>query len=254
MLEKYTIDSVLLLDQPGNKQWGSIVGAMKPGAHLLLFSDVGNHHLGAIAAEDNGLEIRDTIAWVFADEGNDVGMMLITVARKPLEGTVAENTLRYGTGGINVDACRVELKDGDNKSARYGHEGKRSTAKILSATPLMHSTPDGKGRWPANLLHCGSEGVKAMFPKTNKQALCKSDDKSGWQSDYVGGSVSKPITRVLYLDDDNGGSAARFFYSAPCLNDLCNYLIKLVTPLSGTILTDHDTTTLPSNYTYVTKC
>lgn len=255
------MDSALFLSPPGN--WVGVVGAMKPGAHLLLFSSVKSHHVETIAAEDNGLEIRDTISYVFHDSENgksNVTMKLVAVARKPLDGNVAGNVLKWGTGGLNIDLCRIKtpvgVKHATNGKGDVGgggvYGGYRGgwSCESPSQESVRHNS---LGRWPANLLHCGSEGVKAMFPKTNKQALCKSDDKSGWQSKYVGGSVSKPITRTLHLDDDNGGSAARFFYSAPCLNDLLAYLLKLVTPPNGTVLTNCDTENLPNDYTYVTN-
>ena len=239
-IKEKSIDSALFLSPPNN--WEDTVVAMKPGAHLLLFNNVRDHHLGTIAAEDSELEIRDTLAYVFADGENDVGMQLIAMARKPLGGTVAENTLRWGTGGINIEGCRVELKDGDNKSARYGHEGKRSTAKILSATPLMHSTPDGKGRWPANLLHCGSPGVTALFPDSKTSRIekpCLNPEITG----HKWGSLQVNRGPRGY---DGDGSAARFFHSAPTLNSLLKYLLKLITPPNGTVLT------LPQDFDIVT--
>ena len=102
------------------------------------------------------------------------------------------------------------------------------------------------------MTHDGSPVALALFPKVNKQAKCKSDDKSGWQSEYVGGAVSKPVTRTLYLDDDNGGSAARFFYAAPSINNLVTYLLRLITPPNGTVLTNCDTDNFPKEYNYVT--
>ena len=69
------------------------------------------------------------------------------------------------------------------------------------------------GRFPANLIHDNSEEVRECFPETNKQAKCKSDDKSGWQTEYVGGEIKAPVERKLYLDEQNGGNASRFFKS-----------------------------------------
>ncbi len=65
----------------------------------------------------------------------------IVLARKPLDGTVADNVLRHGTGALNVDACRVAPGAGDGGETHA----------------------DG-GRWPANLVHDGSPGVVALFP------------------------------------------------------------------------------------------
>jgi DNA modification methylase len=87
----------------------------------------------------------------------------ITVARKPLEGTVAENVLKHGVGGINVDGCRVghdepikpmKAQDGGNKV--YGQSGRYEETTELKAN----------GRWPANLIHDGSDEVVGLFPVT----------------------------------------------------------------------------------------
>ena len=78
----------------------------------------------------------------------------ITVARKPLTGTVAENVLQHGTGGLNVDGCRVGTetwtRKGGDGSTPYGSETTWNTSK----TPDIDRT--ATGRWPANLIHDGS--------------------------------------------------------------------------------------------------
>jgi len=174
---------------------------------------------------------------------------LWTLCRKPLaESSVAANVLKYGTGGLNLDACRVgsevipEQKSG-NTSLMGGLSGKAEQGGYM--------TPEREGRWPSNLVHDGSEAVTELFPETNKQAPCQSDNKSGWQSDYVGGKVAKAVERKLYLDENNGGSAARFFYCAKASKTergrknthttvkpvgLMEYLVKLVTPSGGIVL------------------
>jgi len=78
----------------------------------------------------------------------------IIVARKPLEGTVAQNVLRYGTGGLNVDGCRVESSE--KIAAHHGTKGgvvafTRGGSGGYSpgdAGQITHTA----GRWPANLI------------------------------------------------------------------------------------------------------
>ena len=91
----------------------------------------------------------------------------ITVARKPLCGTVAENVLRHGTGAINVDGCRVE-PTGESR-ARIGEasQDRRYTERggtNLAAMPGVRGG-DPNGRWPANLIHDGSDEVVGLFPQ-----------------------------------------------------------------------------------------
>jgi DNA modification methylase len=99
-----------------------------------------------------------------AKEWNGFGTALkpalepITVARKPIEGTVAENVLKWGTGAINIDGCRV---GSDRQDTRHGG-GKNFSSYELN--------PDAKGynlpakRFPANLIHDGSDEVLECFP------------------------------------------------------------------------------------------
>lgn len=224
-----SIDSALFLSAPD--KWEEIVMAMKPGAHLLLLNSVKDHHIGTIAVEDAGLEVRDTIAYVLADGENDVGMMMVTVARKTLHGTVAENILRYGTGGLNIDKCRINpgeyIPGGGNGKANHGgnfageYQGERPRVK-----------PHTSGRWPANLILQDCPAVRAMFPftKSGKDVNPTSNSVKGFFSQ----SMSYYSKEANYGDE---GSAARFFYSAPTLNALIGYLLKLTTPLGGTVLT-----------------
>ena len=129
----------------------------------------------------------------------------ITVARKPLIGTVAANVLAHGTGGINVDACRVGEDAGwsyPNGRGGQGWHGRESLGSNL--TEPMKATA---GRWPANLIHDGSEEVLGLFPHTaagNRPAV----------RNTTGVFVANPQG-----DTGNGcrmdsGSAARFFYCA----------------------------------------
>ena len=168
----------------------------------------------------------------------------ITVARKPLIGTVAANVLEHGCGGINVDGCRVGTEQivtsgrSDDLHAKSNSLGDKWSGKV-DETPRT-------GRFPANLLHDGSEEVLGLFPETGAS---KSGGQAGWQKGgYVGGKY-EPIERVGY--DEPSGSAARFFYCAKASKsdrrrdndhptvkptDLMQYLCRLVTPPRGVIL------------------
>ena len=127
----------------------------------------------------------------------------ITVARKPLEGTVAENVLAHGTGGMNVDGCRVgtdggtkAVNFGDNAGAMFGGGKGKPTNDI--------ATLDA-GRWPANLIHDGSDEVVGLFPECKPATSRTAGSGVGM---FAHGS-KEPGT--VYADS---GSAARFFYCA----------------------------------------
>lgn len=85
----------------------------------------------------------------------------ITVARKPLVGTVAQNVERFGTGAINVDGCRVSCAD--VRSGGFG-EGKRPWQ--TGGNSVTQYVDASLGRWPANLIHDGSAEVVKLFPMT----------------------------------------------------------------------------------------
>jgi len=180
----------------------------------------------------------------------------ITVARKPLIGTVAANVLAHGTGALNVDACRVphagekDLAEHDKMvkaiKARGGKLGNswKNSSDLSGANDVNRS-----GRWPANLVHDGGEEVLSLFPDTGKSTGGRTVKRSG------GGDVgSGKKSEKSWTNDDPGygdsGSAARFFYSAkaskrergdskhPTIKPvaLMRYLVRLVTPPGGLVL------------------
>ena len=133
----------------------------------------------------------------------------ITVARKPLIGTVAENVLRYGTGAINVDGCRVGEFCNTTLSGmqrwndyRHGHE-KYLTEQIVKIA---------NGRFPANFIHDGSEEVVGLFPESKDGvAVNRNKDGSPYQGNAYGIYRKRASADMCY---GGSGSAARFFYCA----------------------------------------
>jgi site-specific DNA-methyltransferase (adenine-specific) len=227
----------------------------------------------AVRIEDAGFEIRDMIAWVYGSGFNKVGYIKdssgetvrdgwggslkpalepITMARKPIsEGTVAANVLEHGTGAINIDGCRV----GDTKIYNPAAGNKPGGSSLnMSATGMPQDVAGTTviGRWPANLLHDGSDEVVGLFPQTGPAKAAHRGTGKGKSNAYgVYGGES-----TVRGHDDNGGSAARFFYCSKAnkkdrnegLNgetnnhptvkptDLMRYLCRLITPPGGTVL------------------
>ena len=88
----------------------------------------------------------------------------ICMARKPFKTTVAENVLTWGTGAINVDGCRVEGKPRTtHKNGNY--TGNSSDSAIFPMPNIK--TVEPSGRWPANIIHDGSDDVLGVFPESN---------------------------------------------------------------------------------------
>ena len=125
----------------------------------------------------------------------------IVVARKPLIGTVANNVLTYGTGGLNIDGARV--------GSEVLPEQKAGQAQIGTFERNNMVTPERIGRWPANVIHDGSEEVLELFP-TNAGGGHWTKTKTTGFGEFGGGSSE-------YFgpgEKDGKGSAARFFYCA----------------------------------------
>jgi len=126
----------------------------------------------------------------------------IIVARKPFDGTVAENVLAHGTGAINVDGCRVgtdeQLGRMNNSTSTFNHK---------NTTPWVDNST-GKGRWPANLIHDGSDEVVGLFP----QAGGGYGKRGGRDGSTVGDFGMEGTMETVGYGDS--GSAARFFYCA----------------------------------------
>ena len=149
----------------------------------------------------------------------------ITVARKPLEATVAANVLKHGTGAINVDGCRVETNDklggGNNSSATDltgKHEGwarpwmKDESARIAAAerSKLATQKAEALGRWPANFTHDGSDEVERLLGDAARFFYCAKTSKRD-RGDKNNHPTVKPT-------------------------DLMRYLCRLITPPSGIVL------------------
>lgn len=132
----------------------------------------------------------------------------ITVARKPLEGTVAANVLAHGTGALNIDGCRVESGESTVRTRTVGDLG-RFNDDGWQPTPGTNGSD--AGRWPANLIHDGSDEVLAMFPtKAGASAPVKGTEVSKASV----GNVTGERERVPGAFHGDSGSAARFFYCA----------------------------------------
>ena len=130
----------------------------------------------------------------------------IVMARKPLVGTVANNVLTHGVGGINIDGCRVRRADGDdsyagNRTATFG------TQDTLSGGDGSGGwSQNEEGRFPANFIHDGSDEVLELFPDSKAGKPREDRGTGGIWSESMGIPCGPQ-----YGDD---GSAARFFYCA----------------------------------------
>lgn len=204
--------------------WREVLRVLKPGAHLLAFGGTRTRHRMVCAVEDAGFEIRDEVAWTYGQgfpksknlggEREGWGTALkpawepIIMARKPLsERTVEANVARWGTGAINIGACRIETKE-DLNGGTYCGAAAKETADGWRMANAQREFKQPAGRWPANLIHDGSQGVLELFPETKSNGGGTSNT-GFWSRDDRG----QPIAR------GDAGSAARFFKSCEWSED-----------------------------------
>ncbi len=172
----------------------------------------------------------------------------ITVARKPFTGTVAANVLEHGTGALNVDGCRVDASGADLSRVNNTSLGSASGG-IYGKAGAFVSEGSPLGRWPANLIHDGSDEVLELFPQTTPSP--SKPVRQGGGEGFRPGAEYGAAREGFGIGYGDTGSAARFFYCAKASKadrsegnthptvkptDLMRYLCRLVTPPGGIVL------------------
>jgi site-specific DNA-methyltransferase (adenine-specific) len=149
----------------------------------------------------------------------------IVVARKPLIGTVAANVLTYGTGGLNIDKSRIVAKGENFDNLKSRPIGKLNTrrndetdeefeARVNESPEQLAALAKLKelGRWPANVIHDGSDEVVELFPDTKTGSI--KPYKHNNASTIYGGGKGLQLGEITGNHTGDSGSAARFFYCA----------------------------------------
>ena len=291
-----------------SKTWEKCFKVLKPGGYLLAFGGSRTFHRIAVAIEDAGFEIRDTIMWLYGSgfpKSLNIGLAIdkrlgidnrtgnsnkgagskntavlntglnreyeerkaqnkyegwgtalkpayepIIVARKPFKTTVAENIMKYGVGGLNIDECRVEY--GNETDNRIGTDAKAGGSKE-SLFGFFSNVKDKNiqmyklnGRFPANVIHDGSEEATDNMQDASRYfytaKASKKDREEGLEA------LPEGLLRRMRPDkDDNNPTGLnkeeRFapvvrknFHPTVKPTELMQYLIRLVSPKGATIL------------------
>lgn len=221
---------------------------LKPGGWLLCFASTRTYHRMACGLEDAGFEIRDQIGWLFGsgfpknsdfakdhDASKRAGERIIraeffghpqavgwgtalkpgwepiAVARKPFKGTVAANVLANGTGALNIDACRIDTSESRSREHEDASVRLAEGVTSVAARAGAYRGGDPAGRWPANVVHDGSDEVLSAFP-----------DAPGQQGYLTGHSRNRKSLGIFgdmpaagdAIPRGDTGTAARFFYCA----------------------------------------
>jgi site-specific DNA-methyltransferase (adenine-specific) len=213
---------------PSVELWKLVYQALKPGGHVISFRGTQPYHRMVVNLEDAGFEIRDQLIYLTP------AVEQIVLARKRFRGTVTANVLKYGTGGLNIDACRVGANGGcrlgkvdSTKQGNYKFFAPQSVDACGQVSPAII----GLGRFPANVI-------------LNEEAGKRLDEQTGYSKSQKRQYSTREVAKVGFMRgsckrrvetyDDSGG-ASRFFCSFTRLQ-LMRWLCRLVTPVGGTIL------------------
>lgn len=168
----------------------------------------------------------------------------IVLARKPLVGTVAANVLEHTVGALNIDGCRIPADEGIVTFDRVA--GDRARDQYRTGTGIGRRAEE-RGRWPANLIHDGSDEVVAAFPSDAGAAAPVRGTEPSAVTAGIYGEFGARVPGAFHADT---GSAARFFYSSKASThdrvasrhptvkplNLMQWLCRLVTPPGGVVL------------------
>lgn len=213
--------------QEWTEQWaGEVLRVLKPGGHAVVCGAPRAYHRMACGLEDAGFEIRDCLAWLFGSGfpkslnlGEGLGTALkpahepIVLARKPFKGTVKANVETFGTGALNIDACRLEstpLEIGNREgepSADRDYSQRGSTNFAMKPGPRGG---DDRGRWPANVA---LDEVAAMVLDEQSGELTSGFMAVGQKREGIGyhGGLGDTVRNDTHGDS---GGASRFYYVA----------------------------------------
>lgn len=242
-------------DVPSVDIWRECLRVLKPGGYLLAFAGTRTQHRMAVRIEDAGFEIRDMIAWVYGS-GMPKHKSLLKPAMEPI--TLARKPATTSTL-LNIEACRVPINsESDQAEFENNHRVTERLPQHYDGQSLgLHGggwkqrvgeAVIPKGRYPANVIHDGSDEVLAAFPEVKgQQGNLLGHDK---QRKSPNGCYGETPPASDHVKRGDSGSAARFFYCAKATKkdrgegnthntvkptDLMRYLCRLVTPTGGVV-------------------
>lgn len=220
--------------------WAEVLRVLKPGAFILAFGSSRTYHRLGCAIEDAGFITHPLVGWITGQglpkatrvkaegwEGWRYGTQALKPAiepiycgQKPFEKglTGTQNILRWGTGAINIDGCRVatdeSVSGGGSPGMRFNGQNDRPCwGDGYERKPTVGNT---LGRWPANVITDGSDEVLAVFPEAHGAGFARAG-KFGGEYDATSYDLSGEREMGRFGDE---GSAARFFYQVkqdePC--------------------------------------
>lgn len=280
--------------------WAAIRSLLLPGAHLLAFGGTRTFHRIAVAIEDAGFEIRDTLGWLYGSgfpKSHDVSKAIdreagaerekirvkprpetsgtmcgtsdtrpwieksrelgyhevagdipatdaarawqgygtalkpawepVIVARNPLLGTVAQNAMEHGAGALNVDGGRVGIEEIMTRGGKIGGVAYGDWAMPVNQTHI--------GRWPANIIHDGSDEIAEIMGDAQRFFYCAKASKSEREKGLEDMELRKARALNMRTDahsEKNGQTTAARANNHPTVKPiaLTQYLATLILP------------------------
>lgn len=226
--------------------WAEVYRVLKPGGFVFAFAGARTGHWQAVAMELAGFIMHPMHSWLYGQgfpkghaldpallgggwkygtQTQKPAMEPIYLGQKPYDGKPVESILKWGVGAFNIDGCRVPTTENlgggayaatsegrggtwqnDERAAGDGAGFRNGGAGDFSPPP---------GRYPANVLHDGSDAVVALFPETGVSSGGKGKASGQIDNDAVYGKFSGENPGVSAGGFGDSGSAARFFNSFP---------------------------------------
>lgn len=247
-----------------NKEtWKKCFEVLKDGGYLLAFGGSRTYHRIACAIEDAGFEIRDCIMWIYGSgfpKSMNIGLAIdkknvlntnewqawgtalkpsyepIIIARKPFKGSLVDNIIKNGVGGLNIDECRVETNEDLSNLKPFGSMPTNKTDckgfdrpwmndknKVIEKQERAINKMIEQGRFPANTI--------LTYDETDFEEVC-----GGFPN--ANGSASRYFycAKTSKRDRDEGLELRKNIHTTVKPTELMQYLVRLVAPKGATIL------------------
>ena len=220
-----SIDLILINNKENNNVNKELYRVLKPGGYLFGIDKPHKSHNSVCDIEDIGFIIKDSISYFFK-ENEDIKQDVICLAMKPLsEKNFAENVMKWGTGGLNIDGTRIKIRDDVNlkkKKKNFNSMGYDGSYTCIENINKYNS----EGRYPANFIIS-----EDMAPVLDEQSGTLS--AGHWSKTKTTGFGEFGNGKSEYLGvgrKSETGGASRYFYNAKSYKDLLRYITILGLP------------------------
>lgn len=229
---------------PPGREWATeCLRVLKPGGHILAFGGTRTWHRLAVAVEDAGFEIRDSIAWMHSQGFPKHRTALkpafepIVMGRKPFKGSLAANEATNGTGALDIDGCRIAHDDDLSRYERSATSGFRNGG-IYGGGECTITPSSSLGRHPANVVLDGTqaESLDRQAEDSSRFFKVAEADEHGAISQHFPREFDAPFKYAPKAPKRERPVVDGVAHPTVKPLDLMRWLVRLVTPEGGTVL------------------